>query len=545
MRQWSLEGTGQPATDGAAAAVASSLQGLLSGLLNVTWTGVRADSVEPDRQLLTPDQLAQMLPVAPSTIKIDIHQHYNSFYVQQSGSRLFASLGWVLAVVALLLLVAGLWRGLFARRGPLVTLATAPLHRQNSSPFPPKPPPRALTPQEKERFSTALASYSQELDHEAMFRRLATQFRRRLPAERRSEGPEAPAETVFETGKLRNTFTRVEQIGGGGFGVVYKALHKFEGKWYALKRIPLRVKEGQDIKQTNFYREVVAMMNLNHANVVRYITSWVEEAWTAGDGTPLPDDSYFDLSLSSSRAPRSSPTPETPEGSRRLELVIQMEFCAGPNLHSYLQSAAVSNAEAFLIFSQITDGLAYLHARGLIHRDLKPSNVFISSEGVIKIGDFGLATIGPADEGVSEAMAGLAQAVRATRSHADLFSKKIGTPLYCSPEQLSSTRYTQSTDVYALGVVLYELVSCFATEHQRVSEVGKLRRTGPSLAFATQHPAEAELVREMTAAPGRRPSSLQLKSLPAYLAWRRGVSSQVRRVLDGEETPSAHEEEKP
>lgn len=499
----------------------AALEDLLSRLFNITLPSASNSQValatQQTGQVLTLDQLSQLPAIGSAPIKIDVHQHFNSFHIHPPGSII--PFGWtLLATLALVTIGALILRGWSLLRAR------------------PTPPPASteepLTEQQRKRFSAALTSHINEIDSEAMFRKLAVQFRDKLPSATNSEASTAPSETVFETGKLRNTFSSIEQIGGGGFGVVYKALHKFEGKWYALKKIPLRVAEGQDIKRTNFYREVVAMMNLNHANIVRYITSWVEEARTVEDSM-LRDDSCLDLSRSSSRAAPSGA--ESSEERQRLELMIQMEFCSGLTLNHYLKSTPVSNAEAFLIFSQISEGLGYLHSRGLIHRDLKPTNIFISSEGVIKIGDFGLATLAPGPSQASEAFSGLAEALRATRVQAGVFSRKIGTPLYCSPEQLNSSHYDERTDIYALGIVLFELVSCFRTEHERVVEIGKLRKSGPDASFAMRWPEEAELVRVMVvASPGKRPSVEQLKALPAYQAWRRRVSAFVRRVAETE-----------
>ena len=72
-----------------------------------------------------------------------------------------------------------------------------------------------------------------------------------------------------------------------------------------------------------------------------------------------------------------------------------MEYCKGMSLSQYTlnQQVPISLPEIFLVFSQITEGLTFIHGKNIVHRDLKPSNIFVDGKGVIKIGDFGLATL--------------------------------------------------------------------------------------------------------------------------------------------------------
>lgn len=75
-----------------------------------------------------------------------------------------------------------------------------------------------------------------------------------------------------------------------------------------------------------------------------------------------------------------------------LEVMIQMEFCSGRTLKDYIQSTTSINRENNLqLFKQLISGLKYIHQMGLIHRDIKPANIFLNEDGVLKIGDFGLA----------------------------------------------------------------------------------------------------------------------------------------------------------
>lgn len=88
---------------------------------------------------------------------------------------------------------------------------------------------------------------------------------------------ESEFQIFYENGKLQNCFTQVEEIGEGGFGKVYKAMHRLEEHVYAVKKIEMRVKKGDDPRKLPVFREVATMVNMHHNRIVRYITSWVEQ----------------------------------------------------------------------------------------------------------------------------------------------------------------------------------------------------------------------------------------------------------------------------
>lgn len=80
----------------------------------------------------------------------------------------------------------------------------------------------------------------------------------------------------YEDSWFLNSFSNIVEIGSGSYGFVFKALHKLEGKYYAIKKINIALKIGEDPRKMIVFREVAAMANLKHKNIVRYITSWLE-----------------------------------------------------------------------------------------------------------------------------------------------------------------------------------------------------------------------------------------------------------------------------
>jgi serine/threonine protein kinase len=155
---------------------------------------------------------------------------------------------------------------------------------------------------------------------------------------------------------------------------------------------------------------------------------------------------------------------------RHMLLYIQMQLCSQKTLGDFLanprarkgasEKDAVDIPLALVLFHQIAQGVKHVHEQGLIHRDLKPCNCFIDDAGVVKVGDFGLsresgdigedANLSILDDGVEDNTAG------------------VGTRSYASPEQMKGSDYGASTDVYSLGIMLFELCYPMSTVSQVV-----------------------------------------------------------------------------
>ena len=122
------------------------------------------------------------------------------------------------------------------------------------------------------------------------------------------------------------------------------------------------------------------------------------------------------------------------------KVCIVMDFCDGGDLEKYIKArkSFLTEEHVLRIFVQICLAIKHIHDRKILHRDLKGQNIFLCSSGVIKVGDFGIA--------------------RVLRSTDELASTKIGTPYYMSPEIMNNKRYNSKTDIWSLGVILYELL---------------------------------------------------------------------------------------
>ena len=201
-------------------------------------------------------------------------------------------------------------------------------------------------------------------------------------------------------GKTVSHYKILEKLGEGGMGVVYEAEDTKLKRTVALKFLPPELTRDLEAKE-RFIREAQAASALQHHNIC----------------------TIHDID-------------ETPEG----QLFIVMDCYEGENLKNKIKEKRIKKKEVVDIAIQIGQGLEKAHEKGIIHRDIKPANIFITNDGVVKILDFGLAKL-----------SGQAQLTKD--------SSTLGTVAYMSPEQLSGKEVDQRTDIWSLGVVLYEMLT--------------------------------------------------------------------------------------
>ena len=206
---------------------------------------------------------------------------------------------------------------------------------------------------------------------------------------------------------LRDLFPQLEilgLIGRGGMGAVYKARQRGLDRLVALKVLPPEV-SGVPGFAERFAREAQALARLSHPNIVTVID--------LGQSGSL----YYFL----------------------------MEFVDGINLRQMLQSRPLAPRDVLGLMPQICEALEYAHGEGVVHRDIKPENILLDGKGRVKIADFGISKlIGPASH-----------ARQLTQSN-----QIIGTMHYMAPEQFEKPlEVDHRADIYALGVVLYEMLT--------------------------------------------------------------------------------------
>ena len=191
------------------------------------------------------------------------------------------------------------------------------------------------------------------------------------------------------------------ELGQGAMGTVYKAVDPLIERTVAVKTISLDLsKEELASFEERFYREAKSAGRLAHPNIV----------------------TIYDVGETDNTA------------------YIAMEFLEGQSLREMLDSGeTLSNERIAEIAAQVADGLAYAQEHGIVHRDIKPANIIITRSGVVKITDFGIAHM-----------------PSTSKTHAGMV---LGSPKYMSPEQVVGKAVDGRSDIFSLGVVLYEMLT--------------------------------------------------------------------------------------
>ncbi len=213
-----------------------------------------------------------------------------------------------------------------------------------------------------------------------------------------------PPPTPADLAPLFPQFEVVELIGRGGMGAVYKARQRGLDRMAAIKILSTETSSDPAFAE-RFNREARALARLNHAGIVNIYDS--------GQAGGL----YY----------------------------FVMEYVDGANLRQLIRSRSASPSESLGIIAQVCEALQYAHEEGVVHRDIKPENILIDKRGRVKIADFGLAKLLGVQVGD----------ITLTNTH-----QAMGTPHYMAPEQWESPLgVDHRADIYALGVVFYELLT--------------------------------------------------------------------------------------
>jgi len=275
-------------------------------------------------------------------------------------------------------------------------------------------------------------------------------------------------------GRQLSGYTLIREIGRGGMGSVYLAERSDDmfHRQAAVKLILPPAGSAQIIARFRQEREILA--SLDHPNIAKLLDAGVtEEGWP-----------YF-----------------------------VMEFVDGRPIHHWCDERKLSISERVKLFGGVIDAVRYAHRNLVVHRDLKPGNIFVTNDGVVKLLDFGIAKV------LSGTAAGRALDTQTLAS--------MMTPEYASPEQVNGTPITTQSDVYSLGVVLYELLTghrpyrlLSAAMHEMARVIVEAEPTRPSDVVTTTEPAS-----------GRDPLPLTPETVSAA---REGDPNRLRKRLRGD-----------
>lgn len=245
----------------------------------------------------------------------------------------------------------------------------------------------------------------------------------------------APREKLI--GQAASHYQVLERLGGGGMGVVYKAVDTRLNRAVALKFLPLEMAEDAAALE-RFRREAQAASALNHPNIC-----------TIYDVGELP------LESGASSEP---------------QRFIAMEFLDGQTLERRISGKPLPLQETLDLAIEIADALSAAHAQGIVHRDIKPANVYVTRRGNAKVLDFGLAKL--THQRTSEPYSNLSPvAAPGAPAGITLLGRAMGTPNYMCPEQVRGEELDVRADLFSFGVVLYQMVTGFVPFRGETPEV--------------------------------------------------------------------------
>jgi Tol biopolymer transport system component len=226
---------------------------------------------------------------------------------------------------------------------------------------------------------------------------------------------------TLQVGARLGPYEIVGAIGAGGMGEVYRAKDTKLGREVAIKVLPAAFAQDPE-RLARFEREARLLASLNHPSIAHV---YGFESAALDDGSKV----HF----------------------------LAMELVAGEDLSQRLKGGAIQVEDAIAISKQIAEGLEEAHDKGIVHRDLKPANIKLAPDGKVKILDFGLAKAWAADAPVGSAPE-ISHSPTMTRQGTEA-GMILGTAAYMSPEQARGKPLDKRADIWAFGVVLYEMVT--------------------------------------------------------------------------------------
>ena len=204
----------------------------------------------------------------------------------------------------------------------------------------------------------------------------------------------------IQPGQTIGAYRIINQIGQGGMATVFKAYHAAMDRYVAIKVLPRQLAESAEFSG-RFQQEARIIANLEHAHI-------------------LPVHDY---------------------GEADGFTYLIMRYMDAGTLKDRMKAGPLALNEIDRLFSQLADALDYAHSKGVVHRDLKPANVLVDARGSVFLTDFGIAKL-------------LESSSQFTSTGA-----MVGTPAYMSPEQVTDTDVDGRSDLYSLGIILYEILT--------------------------------------------------------------------------------------
>ncbi len=302
--------------------------------------------------------------------------------------------------------------------------------------------------------------------------------------------PAAPS-----TGPYIGAYKLLRELGRGGMGVVYLAVRD-DGAFRKNVAIKLLLRENVTPEfVTRFKQERQVLAALDHPNIARIL-----------DGGDSPDGSPFYV----------------------------MEYVEGKSIHEYCDDQRLSLTARIKLFQQVCQSVQYLHQNSILHRDLKPSNILVSSDGIVKLLDFGIAKLVGAGSFANADLTGV--------------QGSMMTPNYASPEQINGGTLHAASDIYSMGVILYALLTGrapFGGLEEKMAKMATRQDPHPPSASIREDLKATESTAQLRKAMLGELDSIVLKTLKYdprdRYASAFDLSTDLQRFLDGQPV-AAHRE---
>ena len=289
-----------------------------------------------------------------------------------------------------------------------------------------------------------------------------------------TESPSAIDSSAAIAGQTIGHYRVIRQIGSGGMGAVYLAVRADDeyNKRVAIKLVQAGIDTQEMLNRFRHERQILAA--LDHPNIAKLL-----DGGTTAQGLP-----YF-----------------------------VMDYVEGTRIDEYSDKSKLSVRERLKLFRNVCSAVQYVHQNLVVHRDLKPSNILVTAEGVPKLLDFGIAKLMKPEL--------FTNALDATR-----IEFRLMTPGYASPEQVRGEPVTTASDVYSLGVILYELLTSLRPYQVKTDSPAEILR-----AVCDQEPSKPSSAITRVQSPGAR----EKNATPESRAQMRGtVPERLRRQLRGD-----------
>ncbi len=282
-----------------------------------------------------------------------------------------------------------------------------------------------------------------------------------------------PADKIIIEGRIFGNYRAVRQIGTGGMGTVFLA-ERADGVYeqkVALKIVKPGMNTGEIISRFESERQILA--RLQHPNIARLIDGGISD-------TGLP---YF-----------------------------TMEYVEGKPITEYCDDKNLSIENRLKLFKKVCEAVLYAHQNLVIHRDIKPGNILVKGDGTVKLLDFGIAKVFVEEE---------------NQESLTLTGMRVMTPEYASPEQVRGEPVSTATDIYSLGIILYQLLSGCPPYEIRATSALELEK-----AICLTEPQKPSIIITKVSYPGSGDAS---KTSTGYITSKRSTSlAKLRKRISGD-----------